>query len=371
MTVVIKGSKYADYIIQNSRIKLEIYTYGGNDEIVLNRTDKYGGLNFVDAGSGNDYVKNYFEGGNDIFLGSGNDYYYHTGTAIYGDEYDIVSGGRGNDRFDVKTLHSVYKGDSGNDTFRSVGYENTFNGGSGRDTIDYSLQDKVSGERGRGIHVDLDKGFAESAPGREETLISIENVTGTNYRDTLIGTDGANVIKGRGGNDQLEGLGGNDRLYGGAGKDVIYGDSGHDDLYGDSGNDRLYGGSGNDDLFGGSGNDLLVGGSGSDFLVGGSGADTFRFTRVSDSKVGAKRDVIHDFKPDSQGDVIDLRSIDADINTGRNDAFDFIGRAAFSGTAGELRYSGTIIAGDVDGDGRGDFHIDAGLVRYEASDFLL
>ncbi|MFC3073005.1 calcium-binding protein [Shinella pollutisoli] len=371
MTYLIEGSEYSDYIVQNRKIKLEVYAYGGNDDIVLNRTDKYGGLNYVDAGSGNDFVKNYFEGGNDIFLGRGNDIYHHTGTAGFGDEYDVVSGGSGNDIFKVKTLHSVYKGDSGNDTFYSVGYENTFKGGRGRDTINYSLQDSTSGERGRGIYVDLDKGFAEALSGREETLESIENVVGTNFRDTLIGTDGSNIIKGRGGNDQLEGLGGNDRLYGGAGKDVIYGDSGNDDLYGDSGNDRLYGGSGKDDLVGGSGNDLLVGGSGKDFLVGGSGADVFRFTKVSDSRTGSQRDVIEDFKPDSQGDVIDLRGIDADVNTSRNDAFDFIGKAAFSGTAGELRYSGTIIAGDVDGDGRGDFHIDAGLVRYFESDFLL
>ena len=370
MAYVFRGTSGDDYVVQNSRVEVEIYTYGGDDEIVLNRTDSLGGLNYVEAGSGDDLVRNSFEGGNDIFLGSGNDVYRHSGAARAGSEFDVVSGGDGNDRFEVKTFASVYKGDDGNDTFYSVGYRNSFNGGSGTDTVNYSLQDSSS-EEGRGIHVDLDEGFAKAIDGRSEKLSSIENATGTGYNDTLIGTGGRNTLRGGNGNDQLEGLGGNDRLYGGSGKDILYGDSGNDDLYGDSGNDRLYGGSGNDDLLGGSGNDLLVGNSGNDFLVGGSGADTFRFLRTSDSKVGSQRDVIDDFKPDSQDDVIDLRDIDANTLRSGNNSFTFIGKDGFSDTAGELRYSGTIISGDVNGDGRADFEIDAGLTRYYSSDFLL
>ena len=370
MVVVIKGTNGDNLIVQNSRIEVEVYAYGGDDEIVLNRVDQYGGFNYVEAGSGNDLVRNSFEGGNDIFLGSGNDVYTHSGAARYGTAYDVVSGGDGNDIFQVKTYRSVYKGDAGNDTFHSVGFRNSFNGGSGTDTIRYTLQDSSS-ERGRGIYVDLDAGYAKAVDGRNETLTSIENVVGTSYNDTLIGTVGANLLNGLNGNDQLEGLGGNDRLYGGAGSDVIYGDSGHDDLYGESGNDRLYGGTDNDDLVGGAGNDLLVGDTGHDFLIGGTGADTFRFTSIADSRVGSLRDVIDDFRPDSEDDVIDLRGIDANVDRSGNNAFTFIGRAAFSGTAGELRYSGTVISGDVNGDGRADFEIDAGMTRYYTSDFLL
>jgi serralysin len=370
MAFVYRGTDGDDYVAQNSRTEVEIYTYGGDDEIVLNRTDSRGGLNYVESGSGNDLVRNSFEGGNDIYLGSGNDIYKHSGAAKASGEYDKVYGGDGNDRFEVKTLASDYWGDSGNDTFYSVGYRNYFNGGSGTDTVNYSLQDSSS-EEGRGIYVDLDKGFAKAVNGRNEELRSIENATGTGSNDTLIGTGGNNILRGGNGNDQLEGLGGNDRLYGGSGKDILYGDSGNDDLYGDSGNDRLYGGSGNDDLVGGSGNDLLVGDSGNDFLVGGTGADTFRFNKTSDSRVGSQRDVIDDFRPESEDDVIDLRSIDADTGRSGNNAFTFIGKSAFSGEAGELRYSGTIISGDVNGDGRADFEIDAGLTRYYSSDFLL
>jgi serralysin len=369
MVVVIDGTNGRDRIVQNGWVELEVYTYGGDDEIILNRVDSRGGFNYVNAGSGNDIVRNSFEGGNDIFLGSGNDIYIHSGHARYGSAYDIVSGGDGNDLFRVLTAASVYYGDSGNDTFFSAGFRNAFHGGTGIDTINYSLQDSSS-QRGRGVYVDLDRGFAETATGRYETLTSIENATGTGYADTLIGTRGSNILRGGNGTDQLEGLAGNDRLYGGNHNDILYGDAGNDDLYGENGNDRLYGGAGDDDLVGGSGNDLLVGGTGFDYLVGGAGADNFQFTSILDSRPAATRDVIADFNRGS-GDVIDLRLIDANSLTARNDAFRFIGTAAFSGTAGELRYSGDIISGDVNGDGRADFQIDAGLTRYYASDFLL
>ncbi len=56
----------------------------------------------------------------------------------------------------------------------------------------------------------------------------------------------------------------------------------------------------------------------------------------------------------------DLGVIDA-VSGGVDDAFAFIGTAAFSGTAGELRQAASggnaIVTGDVDGNGAGDFQI--------------
>ena len=113
---------------------------------------------------------------------------------------------------------------------------------------------------------------------------------------------------------------------------------------------------GDDTLRGGAGADVLVGGPGRDALTGGSGHDLFRF-RDGDSLPGAA-DVIHDFDPDR--DTIDLRAIDAIVG-GRNSAFDWIGRASFSDTAGELRIAsrdGDLwLRGDTDGDGRADLRI--------------
>ena len=54
MVVVVKGTNGDDLIVQNSRGPMDVYAYGGDDEIVLNRIDSRGGNNYVEAGSGND-----------------------------------------------------------------------------------------------------------------------------------------------------------------------------------------------------------------------------------------------------------------------------------------------------------------------------
>jgi serralysin len=99
------------------------------------------------------------------------------------------------------------------------------------------------------------------------------------------------------------------------------------------------------------GADTVQGGRGVDRLAGGAGADRFVWTDLQSG------DVIRDFSQ-AAGDRIDLRGIDANIDRAGNQAFDFIGTAAFSGQQGELRAvitgSATRIAGDVDGDGRAD-----------------
>jgi hypothetical protein len=63
----------------------------------------------------------------------------------------------------------------------------------------------------------------------------------------------------------------------------------------------------------------------------------------------------------ASGDIINLGNIDA-IAGGGDDAFSFIGGAAFSNVAGQLRSTdngnGTYtVEGDVDGDGVADFAI--------------
>ena len=108
-------------------------------------------------------------------------------------------------------------------------------------------------------------------------------------------------------------------------------------------------------LSGSDGNDTLVGDAGTDNLTGGLGADTFDFNALLDSLVGASRDVIADFSS-AQGDKIDLSTIDANSNLANDQAFNYIGSAAFS-AAGQLRLSGNILSGDVDGNGIADFEI--------------
>lgn len=354
MATIIDGTDGDDIIKQNGYVEVEIYGYDGDDDIYLNRTDSLGGFNYVDAGYGDDYVLNYFEGGNDIDMGAGNDLYVADIRAGDASSFDKVYGGTGNDRFVVDTEESNYYGESGNDTFKSIGVDNYFNGGSGIDTISYELQDQYASQKGKGVTIDLIAKRATTTSGHYEDLISFENATGTNYgEDDISGTSGRNILKGLGDHDILEGLGGNDDLYGG------------------SGNDDLYGGSGDDDLIGSSGADLLVGESGWDFLNGGTGADIFDFNKASETAVGTKRDVIEDFHR-SEYDVVDLKTIDANTTVGGNQAFKFIGSQAFHGKAGELRFASGIVAGDIDGDGIADFQIKmSGVTRMYSDDFVL
>ncbi|MCA1403490.1 calcium-binding protein [Ensifer sp. IC3342] len=345
MATRIYGTNYSDKIVQNGYISVEIYALDGNDQIYLNRTDGYGGYNFVDAGYGNDFVVNYFEGGNDIFMGAGDDLYIADARVRDASSYDVVSGGSGNDRFEIETYASDYYGDSGNDTFLSVGFKNYFNGGTGIDTISYQLQDSFGSERGRGVTIDLGYKYATTGTGRREDLISIENATGTNYgNDDITGSSVANVLRGLGGHDILEGLGGDDFLDGG---------------------------SGDDDLYGGSGADILRGGTGFDYLNGGTGTDSFDFNSITESAVGSRRDVIADFHR-SEWDVIDLSTIDADTTWSGNQSFTFIGSRGFSGEAGELNFRYGVVSGDVNGDGYADFQIKVnGVSSLRVDDFFL
>jgi len=153
-----------------------------------------------------------------------------------------------------------------------------------------------------------------------------------------------------------------DNLYlvnGSADHDIVRGTVWSDKLQGLAGNDSLKGGAGADVMLGGFGKDILVGGLGKDVLTGGEHADVFAFNRLKDSVVGAGRDTITDFV--AGVDKIDLRTIDADtdiLDGGlKNEAFTWIGAAAFSKVDGQLRMEKGILQGDTNGDGQADFEL--------------
>lgn len=102
----------------------------------------------------------------------------------------------------------------------------------------------------------------------------IENATGSDFGDDLIGNAYDNLLSGRGGNDNLDGLAGNDTLNGNGGQDHLSGGANDDLLNGGGKSDTLIGNSGNDELFGGLDSDVLHGGSGRDILTGEDGDDS-------------------------------------------------------------------------------------------------
>jgi serralysin len=180
-------------------------------------------------------------------------------------------------------------------------------------------------------------------------------------------------------------------------EDIALGQAGNDRLAGGFGDDDLRGGRGSDVLSGGAGNDTIVGGAGRDRLSGGDGGDRFVFNRLSDSgltKPSSKLpftnnlgpdtridpDTIADFQPGI--DKIDLSRLDADTTRAGGQAFEWTGRSAFTGRAGEVivqsmnrsgtTHDQTLIKADVDGDKKADFVVAlTGLVPLSEGDIIL
>ncbi|HEX2727402.1 MAG TPA: hypothetical protein VHN20_16390, partial [Beijerinckiaceae bacterium] len=176
--------------------------------------------------------------------------------------------------------------------------------------------------------------------------------------DQMYGGAGADTMRGDAGDDRMNGEDGDDLMFGGTGADLLLGGAGNDNMFGDDGNDRMFGDAGDDRMTGGAGDDVLTGGLGRDQMVGSAGADRFDFNVLADSVVGANRDVVYFER--AEGDSIDVSNIDANATIGGNQAFTFIGTAAFSGAAGQMRFSGGVLAGDVNGDGTADFEVRIG-----------
>jgi len=290
-----------------------------------------------------------------------------TGTAIRGGGNDLANKLVGNEG------DNIFFGYQGNDTITGGAGKDLMYGGEGNDILDGGIgADSMYGGAGNDTYyVDdaADQMREEAAEGIDTIVTTItrtigdhfENLTMAGTADILAAGNGAgNVMKGNAGANTLQGYGGNDSLYGGDGKDLLIGGDDDDYLSGDAGDDYL---------IGGSGKDVLVGGAGADRFEGGEGADLYVFARASD----AQGDHILDWV---KGDRFDLRGIDAVEGTARNDAFGFVGDAAFSGKAGELRYATangvTSVMGDVNGDGAADFTFTlAGTQSLAAADFIL
>lgn len=306
----------------------------------------------LDLGDGADTLTNPGTIEQDVRAGNGDDTVVNTGT-IRG----FVEMGAGDDACDNRlgVIYGFVRMGTGDDTFQpGTGIERV-DGGSGRDTLDFS--------RGPGVTLAFNHQFPAAGYAARDVYSGFENIIGSlTGANRLVADSLDNTLTGGNSADRLSGLGGTDRLYGGGGKDV------------------LDGGRGDDFLYGGDGADVLTGGGGKDWLEGGRGADRFVFNRGDIRAPRDLKDVIVDFAP-SQGDVIDLSSIDANRRQGGNQAFTFIGNAKFSDTAGELRwYDGagdnkdlvTWLVGDTDGDGNADIAIQLlGDVHLRAVDIVL
>lgn len=170
---------------------------------------------------------------------------------------DVLAGTDGNDVLLGLGGNDLLSGGNGNDRLQGGPGADRLDGGSGTDQADYS----AAATR---VAADLSNSSTNSGEALGDIYVSIEDLNGSNFDDTVSGNGGANTISGGNGNDQILGRGGDDWLEGGNGDDTIRG---------------------------GTGNDTLIGGRGDDRVTGDAGADIFAFV------IGDDTMSITDFEP--------------------------------------------------------------------------
>jgi len=213
----------------------------------------------------------------------------------------LIQGTAGNDNL---------VGTFGNETLIGLAGNDALDGGAGTDTANYASATSA-------VTVNLATGLATGGAG-SDTLVNIENVTGSAYSDSLTGNSAGNILDGGPGADSMAGGSGNDTYVVDntgdvvtesllAGTDTVlttlatysiaslgnveritFQGAGNFSGTGNASSNVITGGSDDDQLDGGSGNDSLVGGAGDDWFdynplqregndtfVGGEGDDNF------------------------------------------------------------------------------------------------
>lgn len=342
------------------------YLYGldGNDTLISG-----GGTDYLDGGLGADSMfggqgnDNYYvDNINDItteLSSEGNDNVFSsvtytlaanlenltlTGNSVIdgtGNSLDnAITGNNANNTLDGKAGSDTLYGNAGNDTILGddsddkliggVGAD-VLNGGNGIDTASYFTATT-------GVTASLSASQNNTGDALGDVYQSIENLSGSEFGDSLFGDNQNNTLIGLGGDDFLDGFGGNDTLIGGKDNDtyklysigdliteyanegtdivnaaisytlggnienlnllegtaavdgtgnelnnIINGNSAKNTLNGGAGDDSLFGFAGGDTLIGGDGSDLIVGAHGNDILTGDNGNDSFVYNAITDA----------------------------------------------------------------------------------------
>ena len=365
--------------------------------------------------------------GNDRLSGDGEDNalrgFGGNDTLKGGSGADTLDGGAGTDTADYSSVagsvtaeiwRGVFTRDGEGSADTAIGIENLIGG---------AFNDLLAGDAAANV---LDgRAGADRLTGNDgsDTYYvdnTLDVVSETNANASTGGTDlvnstlssytlGTNIENGRVLNTGTASLTGNsldNRLEAGAGNNVLNGSTGTDtvsyasaasavtvslalttaQVTGGSGSDtltafeNLTGSAHADRLTGSSGANVLAGGGGADTLNGGAGNDIFDFNALADSGLASSSwDQLVDFVRGQ--DRIDLSTLDANAaSTSSNEAFVFIGSAAFSSSnaTGQLRYSYDaasatgVLYGSTDADSAAEFAIQVmGVSSLAVGDFVL
>lgn len=222
------------------------------------------------------------------------------------------------------------KGLAGNDTLYGFNGDDVLEGGTGADILDGDDHNDTAiyTNSTTGVNVNIATNSHSGGEAQGDSLISIENITGSSFNDIITGNDVSNIIKGDGGNDILEGGSGADNLQGGSGNDTatyansavrvrvnldtnqnLEGDAEGDiltaieNITGSAFHDILYADDYANILKGLDGNDFFYGSVGADSIDGGNGADTLSYYYSLEAvNVNLATNVVSG--GDAQGDIL-------------------------------------------------------------------
>lgn len=262
-------------------------TQGAGTDTLLN-IENLVGSTFDDVLSGN-------AGNNTLNGGLGNDTLTYAGATAgvvvsLAITYGQATLGAGKDT--IAGFENLTGTDFRDKLFGNTG-DNVLTGGLGNDQLSGGLGSDTAAyaEAASGVSVDLRIAVAQDTQGAGiDTLISIENLTGSAFNDTLIGDDGNNLFIGGAGNDVITGNGGiNTASYlsalGGVdidltkvGAQVGGAGAGADQL---SNIQNLIGSLFGDHFVGTAGANTFEGGAGNDVLAGGGGIDTASYAHAT------------------------------------------------------------------------------------------
>ena len=254
----------------------------------------------LDGGSGNDTLDG--GPGNDLLAGLGGIDTASYASATSGVSVSLATSGQqdtlgagldtltGVENLTGSAFADHLTGDSGANTLAGGGGNDTLDGGGGNDTASYASD-------ASGVMISLALAGSAQATGGSgsDTLISIENLTGSAFDDALTGDSNGNLITAGLGDDLLDGGAGSDTLDGGNGSDTAAYASALSGVSvdlsltaaqntGGAGNDTLIsiqnltGSAFSDTLSGDGGDNVLSGAGGNDSIDGGAGDDTAVFS---------------------------------------------------------------------------------------------